>query len=101
MVTRRSILKVGVSLCSCAACGVAAFDGLARAVRADAPVRVQGRGYDFRFLGAQRETIRNGKLAAALDLRTLAKTPHLYGIGPIEQLRGEVTIADSRPSLPA
>ncbi|HKF09092.1 MAG TPA: acetolactate decarboxylase [Xanthobacteraceae bacterium] len=41
----------------------------------------------------------NGKLAAALDLRMLATTPHLYGIGPIEQLRGEVTIIDSRPSL--
>jgi len=41
----------------------------------------------------------NGMLAAALDLRTLAATPHLYAIGPIEELRGEVTIIDSRPSL--
>jgi acetolactate decarboxylase len=41
----------------------------------------------------------NGKLAAVLDLRTLASRQHLYGIGPIEQLRGEVTIADSRPAL--
>ena len=41
----------------------------------------------------------NGKLAAALDLKTLAGRPHLYGLGPIEQLRGEVTIADSRPAL--
>ena len=49
--------------------------------------------------GAQRETVMNGKLAAALDLRTLANTPHLYGIGPIEELRGEATIADGRPSL--
>jgi acetolactate decarboxylase len=41
----------------------------------------------------------NGKLAAALDLGTLAGEEHLYGLGPIEQLRGEATIADSRPSL--
>jgi acetolactate decarboxylase len=41
----------------------------------------------------------HGRLAAAVDLRSLATTPHLYAIGPIEQLRGEVTIADSRPSL--
>jgi hypothetical protein len=41
----------------------------------------------------------NGKLAAALDLRTMADRRHLYGIGPIEQLRGDVTIADSRPAL--
>jgi acetolactate decarboxylase len=40
-----------------------------------------------------------GKLAAVLDLKTLAGRPHLYGLGPIEQLRGEVTIADSRPAL--
>jgi acetolactate decarboxylase len=32
-------------------------------------------------------------------MRTFASTPHLYAIGPIEQLRGEVTVIDSRPSL--
>ncbi len=99
MVTRRSILKVGLGLCGCAACGAAVFDRVASKAHADAPARVEGSGYDLRFVGAQRETVRNGKLAAALDLRTLAKTPHLYGVGPIEQLRGEVTIADSRPAL--
>jgi acetolactate decarboxylase len=41
----------------------------------------------------------NGRLAAALDLRILEGRQHLYGIGPIEQLRGEVTIADGRPAL--
>jgi acetolactate decarboxylase len=60
---------------------------------------VGGGGYELRFIGAQRETIMNGKLAAALDLRTLADRPHLYGLGPLEQLRGEATIADSRPAL--
>jgi len=93
------MLKTGLGLCSCAACGAALLDHIASAARADAPTRVEGPGYDLRFIGAQRETIMNGRLAAALDLRTLTNTPHLYGIGPIEQLRGEVTIADSRPSL--
>jgi acetolactate decarboxylase len=98
MVSRRSVLKAGLGLCGCAACG--AFDDLASPPgRADTPTRIQGPGYDLRFIGAQRETVMHGKLAAALDLRILAKTPHLYAIGPIEQLRGEVTIADSRPSL--
>src|SRR5262249_10978958 len=99
MATRRSILKVGMGVCTCAAWRAAWPDRFTRAARADAPRRVEGPGYDLRFMGAQRETIMNGKLAAALDLRTLAKAPHLYGIGPIEELRGEVTIADSRPSL--
>jgi acetolactate decarboxylase len=40
-----------------------------------------------------------GDRTAHLDLRTLKGRPHLYGIGPIEGLTGEVTIADSRPSL--
>jgi acetolactate decarboxylase len=60
---------------------------------------VGGGGYELWFIGAQRETIMNGKLAAALDLRTLADRSHLYGLGPLEQLRGEATIADSRPAL--
>ena len=41
----------------------------------------------------------NGKLAAALDLRALAGRPHIYGLGPIEQLRGEATIVNSRSAL--
>jgi acetolactate decarboxylase len=60
---------------------------------------VGGEGHELWFIGAQRETIMNGKLAAALELRTLAARPHLYGLGPLEQLRGEATIADSRPAL--
>lgn len=60
---------------------------------------VSGIGYALWFIGAQRDTIINGKLAAALDLKTLADRPHLYGLGPLEQLRGEATIADSRSAL--
>jgi acetolactate decarboxylase len=69
------------------------------AARADGPTAIRGTGYQLWFIGAQRETIMNGKLAAAFDLSTLAQRPHLYGVGPIEQLRGEVTIIDSRPAL--
>jgi len=98
MLARRALLKASLGVCGCAACGaeVSTFVGPARA---DQPAHIQGPGYDLRFIGAQRDTVMNGKLAAALDLRMLATTPHLYGIGPIEQLRGEVTIIDSRPSL--
>ena len=67
--------------------------------RAAGPTAIRGAGYDLWFIGAQRDTITNGKLAAALDLKTIADRPHLYGVGPIEQLRGEVTIANSRPAL--
>ncbi len=40
-----------------------------------------------------------GKRAALLDLSTLKGRPHLYGLGPLEGLVGEVTIADGRPAL--
>jgi hypothetical protein len=50
------------------------------------PPRASGApGYDLRFIGAQRETVTHGKLAAALDLRPLANTAHLYAVGPIEK----------------
>ena len=99
MLSRRSVLKASLGPCSCWVCGSPAIVNTSLAAQADQAIHIQGLGYDLRFVGAQRETIMNGKLAAALDLRTLERTPHLYGIGPIEQLRGEVTIAASRPSL--
>jgi len=99
MVARRDILKTSLTLCGCAACGALGIGASGRDARADSPTAIRGSGYDLWFIGAQRETIMNGKLAAALDLKTLASRPHLYGLGPIEQLRGEVTIADSRPAL--
>jgi acetolactate decarboxylase len=41
----------------------------------------------------------NSRLAVALDLRALAGQPDLYGIGPVEQLRGEVTIINGHSAL--
>jgi acetolactate decarboxylase len=99
MTPRRDILKTSLTLCGCAACGALGIGASGRDARADGPTAIGGSGYELWFIGAQRETIMNGKLAAALDLRTLADRPHLYGLGPIEQLRGEVTIVDGRPAL--
>jgi len=99
MIPRRDLLRTGLTICSCAACGALGIGGGSSNARADSPKAVRGAGYELWFIGAQRETIMNGKLAAALDLKTLADHPHLYGLGPIEQLRGEVTIVDCRPAL--
>jgi hypothetical protein len=99
MVRRRDLLRASLSVCSCATCGVFGIGLPGGSARADGPAAISGTGYQLWFIGAQRETIMKGKLAAVLDLKTLAGRPHLYGLGPIEQLRGEVTIADSRPAL--
>jgi len=99
MVQRRDLLRTGLTVCGCAVCGGFGIGASGRYARADGPTAIRGSGYELWFIGAQRETIMNGKLASALDLKTLADRPHLYGVGPIEQLRGEVTIIDSRPAL--
>ena len=97
MISRRRLLAMSVT--GCATCGGLGISALAQSAGADSSTAIKGAGYDMWFIGAQRETIMNGKLAAALDLKTLAGRQHLYGIGPVEQLRGEVTIANSRPAL--
>jgi len=100
MPTRRHVLHAGLTTgcCVCAALALATMSrGLAAA--ATAPTEIDGPGYRLRFIGGQRETIMMGNRGSLLDLRTLKGQPHLYGIGPIEGLGGEVTIADSRPSL--
>ena len=99
MISRRRLLNVSLTVCGCAICGALGRSGFIDSAQADSPTAIHGAGYDLWFIGGQRETIMNGKLAAALDLRTLANQQHLYGVGPIEQLRGEVTIANSRPAL--
>jgi acetolactate decarboxylase len=99
MVQRRDLPRTSLTICGCGICGGFGIGALGRDARADGPTAINGTGYQLWFIGAQRETIMNGKFAAALDLNTLAGRAHLYGLGPLEELRGEVTIADSRPGL--
>jgi acetolactate decarboxylase len=99
MLTRRHLLHAGYAT-GCAACAALVAGRFSRALAGAAtPAEINGPGYALRFVGSQRETIMMGKRSALLDLRTLKDRPHLYGVGPIEGLTGEVTIADSRPAL--
>ena len=82
MVQRRDILKTSLTLCSSAAYRAVGIGAGAADARAEGPTSISGVGYELWFIGAQRETIMNGKLAAALDLNTLAGRTHLYGLGP-------------------
>ena len=95
MLSRRRFFKTTLSACGCALCGV----GGVPVTRADEATHIRGQGFDLSFVGAQRETIANGKVASAIDVKTLASKPHVYAIGPIEELRGEVTIINNRPAL--
>jgi len=54
---------------------------------------------EVHHIGEMRKVMREGDLSATIDLSRLSKMQHLYALGPIEGLRGEVTIWDSKPSI--
>ena len=70
MISRRRLLAMSVTMCGCATCGGIGMSAFAQSAGADSSTAIKGAGYDMWFIGAQRETIMNGKLAAALDLKT-------------------------------
>ncbi|HEY3916319.1 MAG TPA: acetolactate decarboxylase [Stellaceae bacterium] len=98
MLTRRQLFHTGL-VTGCGVCAATVTSRLFAASAIDAPSNIDGPGYSLSFVGSQRQTILTGDRAAHLDLLTLKDRPHLYGIGPIQGMTGEVTIADSRPSL--
>jgi acetolactate decarboxylase len=55
--------------------------------------------YEVHHVGEMRKVMREGNLAGTIDLRQLANKPHLYALGPLENLRGEVTIWNGTPSI--
>ncbi len=55
-------------------------------------------GSGVRWIGAQRDVL-DGDLRGHGDLEALSTASHLYGLGPLEGLRGEVSIFDSVPSI--
>jgi molybdopterin-binding protein len=55
-------------------------------------------GTGVRWIGAQRDVL-GGDLQGHGDLEALSTASHLYGLGPLEGLRGEVSIFDSVPSI--
>lgn len=52
-----------------------------------------------RHVGDRRAIIRDGNLGPTIALDSLSEIPHLYAIGPISGLRGEITIYDSDVSI--
>ena len=53
----------------------------------------------FRYVGDRRDILQKGDLSKRIELSSLAEVPHLYAIGPVEGLRGEVTIYDGLPAI--
>ena len=55
-------------------------------------------GHGVRWAGAQRDVL-GGDISGHVDLAELAPLPDLYGLGPLEGARGEVTIVRGVPSI--
>ena len=66
MIPRRQFLKMSLTACGCAACGGLGISAFTHSAWADSAAAIKGAGYDLWFIGGQRDTIVNGKLAAAL-----------------------------------
>jgi hypothetical protein len=54
-------------------------------------------GHGVRWAGAQRDVL-GGDISGRVDLAELAAIPDLYGLGPLEGVRGEVTILTPKDS---
>ena len=55
-------------------------------------------GAAVRWVGAQRDVLA-GDLSGKIAIDALRDLPHVYGLGPLEGVRGEVSIFDGKPSV--
>ena len=51
---------------------------------------------EVHIVGAMKNVMRKGELFATIDLDSLSNKTHLYGMGPVEYLTGELTIINGR-----
>ncbi|WP_169977680.1 hypothetical protein [Tautonia rosea] len=56
-------------------------------------------GFWVRHVGDRRTMLGQGDLSAHIHLSDLANVPHLYALGPVVGLKGEITIIDSEPTI--
>lgn len=60
------------------------------------PGQAQRHGHEPVVVGQMRDVMWQGRLEGRLDLDTLADREHLYGLGPLEYLRGEILVLDGK-----
>ncbi|MBL8746629.1 MAG: acetolactate decarboxylase [Phycisphaerae bacterium] len=52
-----------------------------------------------RWAGAQHAAVHDGDVASKVRLKDLARQSHLYAIGPVEGLQGEIIVVDGKPTI--
>lgn len=53
-------------------------------------------GNSPKIVGAMKNVMREGKLYGTINLDTISNKQHLYGLGPIEYLTGEIMVIDGK-----
>jgi len=51
---------------------------------------------EVRIVGAMKNVMKKGELFGTINLDSLSNKTHLYGMGPVEYLTGEITVVDGR-----
>jgi acetolactate decarboxylase len=51
------------------------------------------------WAGEQHKAVHDGDVGAKVRLADLARRPHLYAVGPLEGLVGEITVLDGQPTI--
>lgn len=52
-----------------------------------------------RWIGAMHKAVHEGDRGGKIAISSLLSAPHLYAIGPVAGLRGEITVIDGEPSI--
>ncbi len=55
--------------------------------------------YWVKYAGDRTNIIKNGDFRGIIDLQDLKHIDHLFAVGPLEGLKGEITINESKPSI--
>jgi alpha-acetolactate decarboxylase len=53
-------------------------------------------GPEVHVIGAMKDVMRKGELHGTIDLDTVSNKQHLYGLGPVEYLSGEILVLDGK-----
>jgi acetolactate decarboxylase len=56
----------------------------------------QNQAREVRIVGQMKNVMWKGQLQGTISLDTIADKEHLYGLGPVENLRGEILILDGK-----
>lgn len=76
----------------CPVCGMNLREIKLKSIPADALTNKS----NVKITGAMMNVMHKGELFGTIDLDTISNKKHLYGLGPIEYLKGELTIIDGR-----